>query len=248
MPGLDVRRASERFTTAEGGTDSRHSFSFGAHYDPANVRHALLLAHNEERVLAGAGFGDHPHRDTEILTWVLSGSLVHQDSTGEAGVIRPGLVQRLGAGTGVVHSERNDPWSVDPASAHDEPVRFVQMWLAPQEPGLDPEYEQADVTETLAAGGLVPVASGMRRHRDTAAIRVRNEGAALHVARLGAAGTATLPDAPYLHLFVSRGGVDLEGVGALGEGDAVRFTGGGGHRVSGTAPDAEILVWEMHAP
>jgi redox-sensitive bicupin YhaK (pirin superfamily) len=182
----------------------------------------------------------------EIVTWVLRGSLVHQDSTGHAGVIYPGLAQRMSAGTGVLHSEKNDSWRLD-GREHDEEVRFVQMWVAPGEPGIAPGYEQLEVDDELMRGGLVPVASGMTRHSDTAAIRINNQHAALYAARLLTGQSVTLPDAPYLHLFIAQGSADLEGVGPLDEGDAVRFTATGGQRVTAADVGAEILVWEMHA-
>jgi hypothetical protein len=247
-PHIDVRRSADRFTTKVDWLDSKHSFSFGNHYDPRNVGHGLLLVNNDDVVRAGTGFDTHPHRDMEIVTWVMRGSLVHQDSTGHAGVIYPGLAQRMSAGTGILHSEKNDSWRLAPEQReHDEPVHFVQMWVVPDEPGISPGYEQLEIDDELMRGGLVPVASGMPSHDGNAAIRIKNRYAALYAARLEPGRSVTLPDAPYLHLFVPRGTVDLEGAGALDEGDAVRFTAVGGNRVTGTGEGAEILVWEMHA-
>src|SRR4051794_9226691 len=105
-PRVDVRRAGERFTTQIGWLDSKHSFSFGSHYDHDNTHHGLLLVNNDDVVTPGFGFETHPHRDMEIVTWVMQGSLVHQDSTGHNGVIYPGLAQRMSAGTGILHSEK----------------------------------------------------------------------------------------------------------------------------------------------
>jgi quercetin 2,3-dioxygenase len=117
----------------------------------------------------------------------------------------------------------------------------------PDEAGIAHGYEQLEIDDKLlSSGALVPVASGMDRHQGAAAIRIKNRYAALHAARLAPGQTVELPDAPYLHLFVPRGAVELEGAGALGTGDAVRFTAVGGQRVTATEP-AEILVWEMHA-
>jgi len=247
-PAIDVRRSAERFATRIDWLDSKHSFSFGRHYDPSNTGHGLLLVNNDDVVRAGSGFDTHPHQDMEIVTWVMRGSLVHQDSTGHTGVIYPGLAQRMSAGTGILHSEKNDSWRLDPArSAHEEPVHFVQMWVVPDEPGIAPGYEQLEIDDELMRGGLVVVASGMAAHESSAAIRIRNRYAALHVARLEAGRSVTLPEAPYLHLFVPRGTVDLEGAGALEEGDSVRFTATGGNAVTATGEGAEILVWEMHA-
>ena len=249
-PVLDVRRAADRFLTRIDWLDSRHSFSFGEHRDPGNTHHGLLLVNNDDVVSPGAGFETHPHRDMEIVTWVLQGSLVHQDSTGHNGLIYPGLAQRMSAGTGILHSEKNDSWRGGGGvvtAKHADPVHFVQMWVVPDEGGITPGYEQLEIDADLLAGGLVPVASGMARDAGASAIRIANKDAALHAARLQPGQSVQLPDAPFLHLFVPRGRVELEGAGPLEAGDAVRFTGTGGHRVSALDEAAEVLVWEMHA-
>ena len=245
-PGIDIRRAGDRFATTIDWLDSHHSFSFGRHYDPDNTGHGLLLVNNDDVVLAGSGFETHPHRDMEIVTWVLQGSLVHQDSTGHNGLIYPGLAQRMSAGRGILHSEKNDSWRLSGGAEHVEPVHFVQMWVAPDESDVDPGYEQLEIEAELLTGELVPVASGMERHTGSTAIRIRNRYAALYAARLAPGRSVQLPDAPFLHLFVPRGSVDLEGVGLLETGDAVRFSGSGGQQITGV-DDAEVLVWEMHA-
>ena len=238
VTGIDIRRADARFKTDIGWLDSKHSFSFSNHWDPHNTHHGLLLVSNDDYIAPGTGFDTHPHRDMEIVTWVLRGSIVHQDSVGNNGVIYPGLAQRMSAGTGILHSERNDVGT--------DPVHLVQMWVVPDERGIEPGYEQLEIDDELLKGDLTVVASGMEKHRDNAAIRIKNRYAALYAARLDTGGTVTLPDAPWLHLFVARGSVELEGAGALAEGDAVRFTGTGSQRVTAVEP-AEILVWEMHA-
>ena len=120
------------------------------------------------------------------------------------------------------------------------------MWVVPDENLITPGYEQLEIDDVLLRGGLVPVASGMDKHDGAAAIRIKNKYAALYAARLAPGDTVELPEAPFLHLFVARGAVSLEGAGPLGEGDAVRFTATGGQRVTADEP-AEILVWEMHA-
>ena len=246
QPAVDIRRASDRFATRVSWLDSKHSFSFGSHYDPRNTHHGVLLVNNDDVVAPGTGFETHPHRDMEIVTWVLRGQLVHQDSQGHNGVIYPGLAQRMSAGTGILHSEKNDAWRLTGQSEQQDPVHFVQMWVVPDEQSIAPGYEQLEIDDQLLRGGLVPVASGMDGHRDAAAIRIKNKYAALHAARLEPGNEVTLPDAPYVHLFVPRGSVTLEGAGALHEGDAVRLTGAGGQRVTAEG-EAEILVWEMHA-
>jgi len=243
-PRIDVRPAAGRYKTDFGWLDSKHSFSFGHHHRD-NVHHGLLMVNNDDIVDAGDGFDTHPHRDMEIVTWVLQGSLVHQDSTGNTGVIYPGLAQRMSAGTGILHSEKNDSWRLS-GDRHDDPVHFVQMWVVPDEAGITPGYEQLEIDDALLSGGLVAVASGMARHDGSTAIRINNRHAALHAARLQPGQRVDLPDAPFVHLFVPRGGVNLEGSGDLGEGDAVRFTATGGQTLTATEP-AEVLVWEMHA-
>lgn len=233
---LDVRRAESRFTTEAGWLDSRHSFSFGRHYDPHNTHHGLLIVHNDDVVAPGTGFSTHPHRDMEIVTWVLDGELVHQDSAGHNGIIVPGLAQRMSAGTGIFHSEMN--------ATPGGPVHFVQMWILPDRDKERPGYEQLDINAELDRGGLVPVASG-RGHE--AAISIRQHDAVLYAARLGTAESVTLPAAPYVHLYVARGPVELEGAGRLDTGDAVRLIATDDLRVTASADRAELLVWEMHA-
>jgi redox-sensitive bicupin YhaK (pirin superfamily) len=246
-PDIDIRRADERFATTISWLDSRHSFSFGHHHDPRNTHHGVLLVNNDDVVKPGTGFETHPHQNMEIVTWVLRGALVHQDSEGHNGVIYPGLAQRMSAGTGILHSEKNDrpPLKTGPETGG-EPVHFVQMWVVPDEAGIAPGYEQLEIEDELLRGGLVTVASGMPRHEDRSAIRIKNKYAALHAARMRPGQTVELPEAPFLHLFVPRGGVTLEGAGDLHEGDAVRLTATGGQRLTATEP-AEVLVWEMHA-
>ena len=238
---VDIRRADERFHTNVNWLDSQHSFSFGPHYDPANTHFGVLMVSNDDVVKAGKGFDTHPHRDMEIVTWVLSGSLVHQDSTGRSGVIHPGLAQRMSAGTGILHSEKND--------AHDavEDVHFVQMWVVPDTEKIAPGYDQRDVGPALESGELLVVASGMPRHWHDSAISVRQENAALYAARLAHGAGTVSPVAPLAHLFVARGSVELEGAGVLGTGDAARITGADGQRVTAGPDGAEVLMWEMHA-
>ena len=183
-PAVDVRRADDRAKTKISWLDSKHSFSFGDHYDPDNTHHGLLLVNNDDIVNPGTGFDTHPHRDMEIVTWVLRGSLVHQDSTGHSGVIYPGLAQRMSAGRGILHSEKNDSWTLTGEQSHSEPVHFVQMWVVPDESGFTPGYQQLEIDDELLRGGLVTIASGMPEHGDDTAITIRNRHAALHGARL----------------------------------------------------------------
>lgn len=233
---VEVRRAGDRFVTPGDGVVSRHSFSFGPHYDPGNVGFGLLVVANDDVARPNGGYPVHPHRDVEIVTWVLSGALAHEDTAGHGGSLVPGVVQRMSAGRGVRHSEL----------ATGAGARFVQMWVPPGAPGADPSYGQADVTADLAGGGLVPVVSGLRRHAADVAVGLGQPAAALHVARLQAGDEVTLPSAPFVHVYVTRGGADVETAGRLDEGDAVRFTDEGGRTVTARGA-AELLVWEMHA-
>ena len=237
MPAtVQIRRAADRAVTTTPWLKSRHSFSFGDHYDPDNTHHGLLLVNNDDIVEPGTGFDTHPHRDMEIVTWVLRGELAHQDSTGNRGVIYPGLAQRMSAGSGILHSEKND--------SSTEPVHFVQMRVVPDEAAIKPSYHQHEIDSRLLGAGLVTIASGMPG--DEAAITLHNRNAALHGTRLQPGDSVGLPHAPYLHLFVARGGVTVDGIGDLEEGDAVRFTDADGGRVTASEP-SELLIWEMHA-
>ncbi|HEY9413499.1 MAG TPA: pirin family protein [Pseudonocardia sp.] len=247
-PTTEVRRAGDRAHTDIRWLDSRHSFSFGGHYDPANTHFGLLLVSNDDVVKAGQGFDTHPHQDMEIVTWVLEGSLVHQDSEGNNGILYPGLAQRMSAGTGILHSERNDAWRQQSGvDVHEDDVHFVQMWIPPHDARLRPGYEQLDVSDRLDSGELVVVASGMDKHRDDRAITIHQRDAALYVARLQPGSQTTLPESPYAHVFVARGQATLEGTGDLDTGDAVRVSDSSGQRITATERGAEVLIWEMHA-
>lgn len=232
VPAVAVQRAGERFRTVTSWLDSRHAFSYGAHYDPADTHFGLLLAHNDDVLRPGGGFDLHPHRDVEILTWVLDGTLVHEDSAGHTGIVTPGTVQHLSAGTGVRHVERNGSTASD--------VHLVQMWVVPDEDG-EPAYARQDVSARLRGGTLVPVAGG------DAAVRIRQRRATLHVARPQPGQVIGMPVAPWVHLFVARGSADLDGTGELARGDSARITASNGPRVTAGPDGAEVLVWEMHA-
>lgn len=251
----------DRARTRTEWLDSRHSLAFGAHYDPDDTHFGLLLAHNEDLLQPGPGYPEHVHRDVEILTWVLAGSLMHHDlghhdRAGGSTLIRAGQLHHISAGSGIRHTE---------SSADDQPVRLVQMWLSPDELGGAPRHQALPVGDRLACGELVELASGLAGPEDQDVLRIRQRGAALSVARLPAGATVSLPAAPYLHVFLATGcvtvenasrdadggitgggttGEDAPGLHALVAGDALRITGGGGERLSADQP-AELLVWRM---
>ncbi|EST23982.1 pirin [Streptomyces roseochromogenus subsp. oscitans DS 12.976] len=220
MRVMDVRRAGERYPGGdpEAGIESWHAFSFGPHYDPGNLRFGAVIACNEERLAPGAGFGEHPHSHTEIVTWVVEGELTHRDSTGHETRVRPGDVQRLSSAAGVRHVERNDGSS---------PLTFIQMWLAPRDPGGVPSYE------------IIPGIA------DSTPYAVPKSGAMLHVRRLAAGERTAVPDAAHVYVHMVRGEIALAGE-TLGPGDSARLTHPEGLEAVGETP-AELLMWEMGA-
>jgi redox-sensitive bicupin YhaK (pirin superfamily) len=229
---IDIRRAADRAATNIGWLDSKHSFSFGHHYDRSNTHHGLLLVANDDRVAAGSGFSTHPHQDMEIVTWVLSGRLEHKDSEGNRGELYPGLAQRMSAGTGIWHSEMNP-------SATDD-VHFIQMWVLPDTERAAPGYEQRDINGELDRGGLQPIASGQGHD---AAIRIGQRDAVLWGGRLRPDEEVVVPDGRHVHLFVAVGSASLESAGQLVTGDAARLNDSGSPTLVAGPEGAEVLVW-----
>lgn len=240
FPGVEVRRGADRFRTDTEGRRTWHSFSFDRHYDPANVEFGPLIVHNDERVDAGSGYPPHAHRDVEILTWVLDGSLRHEDDHAHLGTVAPGVVQRLYAGGGVVHSEVN--------GSPDQPVRFVQMWVrsdgSDAATGAVPAYGLVDVGAHLDRVGWVTLAAGAGEYAERAAVTLTIRGAALHVARLIPRESLAVPQAALVHLYVCRGTVSVEGVGRLEAGDAARLRGSPLLKVTARS-EAEVLLWQF---
>ena len=226
---IDIRRADSRPHTSISWLDSRHSFSFGPHYDPSNVGHGLLLVSNDDRV-RGRQSASPP---TRTRTWRSSPGCSPADCSTRTrratrGELYPGLAQRMSAGTGIWHSEINPPRGED--------VHFVQMWVPPDTEAVDPSYEQLDINGELDKGGLQPIASGQGHD---AAISIRQRGAVLWGGRLEPAETVQVPDGRHVHVFVAVGDATLEGAGPLAEGDAARLTGAGSpgaHRRARRAP------------
>jgi redox-sensitive bicupin YhaK (pirin superfamily) len=219
---------SDRSSEAVRGRLTRHSFSFGLHFDPTNLGFGPLVCHNDDEVDPGAGYPDHPHSELEIVTWVLEGALVHTDSarSGAQHVVEAGRAQVLSAGTGIRHSEVADPRSGR--------CRFVQAWLAPSAPGATPSYVVGEAPQP--ATGLVEVAGG-------SGLPIGTTGARLLVARLAPGSSVVLPDDPLQHVFAATGAVELDSV-ALREGDAVRLSDEPGRTVT-AVEDTELLVWSF---
>lgn len=218
-PAVQVRRAAERFQTVGDGVETWHSFSYGGHYDPEQIGFGPVMAINTEHVAPGRGYDVHDHADVEIVTWVLEGVLRHEDSTGQAGEIRPGTAQRLSAGTGVQHSERN-------ASAV-EPLVFVQMMLRSDHDG-PPSYAQVDVAPV--AGELTP------------SVTVHAPAELLSL-RLAAGQTVTVPEAPRSLVIVTNGTVHC-GDTELAPGDEARLTDAGEYDLSASSA-ATALIWQL---
>ena len=221
---IEVRRAADRYLTEIEGRSTAHSFSFGEHYHPGNLSFGAMIAHNDEVLAPGAGYDDHLHRDTEIVTWVLSGALRHTDDLGHSAVVTPGQVQVLSAGSGITHAETN---------AAQTRTRFIQTWLRPDEPSLKPSYTVESVREVegwtvLAGPGGVPLHAG---------------GAALYLGRCTDEALA-LPQARRLHIFVIDGAVTI-GEREVSAGSAARLVDEGGRLIHPTRSGTTVMVWAL---
>jgi redox-sensitive bicupin YhaK (pirin superfamily) len=230
---ITPRKAAERGHADHGWLDTRHTFSFADYHDPRHMGFRSLRVLNEDRVAGGAGFPPHPHRDMEILSYVLAGGLEHRDSMGTGSVIRPGEVQRMSAGTGVTHSEFN--------TSRDEPVHFLQVWLLPERRGLRPGYEQKRFAPADRPGRLCLVAA--RDGRD-GALTIHLD-ADVHAAVLAAGGSVThaLAAGRGAWLQVARGQVRLNGL-ELAAGDGAAVEDEPALLVEAVAP-SEILLFDL---
>lgn len=228
-----IRRAEDRGRTDLGWLDSRHTFSFGQYHDPDHIGFRSLRVINDDRVAPGQGFGEHGHRDMEILTWVLEGELAHKDSLGNGGVIRPGQLQAMSAGTGIRHSEFN--------GSNDQSVHFLQIWLLPDQRGVEPRYEQTsfDREEFRRAFRLVASRDG----RDGSASI--HQDADLYIATPDAGRKITFTLRPDRHgwLHVARGRISLHGH-TLGEGDGAAIEPGSTLDLN-AEEDSEILLFDL---
>ena len=229
-----VRRpANERGRTKIGWLDSWHSFSFGDYYDPAHVEFRSLRVLNDDRIAAGQGFGMHPHRDMEIITYMVSGALEHKDSLGTGSVIRPGEVQRMSAGTGIRHSEFNP----SPTT----PAHLLQIWLMPDQHGLTPGYEQKAFPDAERRNRWRLVAS--RNGRDGSV--TIHQDAAMYVTSLDAGQevTQSLPRGRHAWLQVVRGTVTLNGE-SLKTGDGAAVSNESDLTVTATE-GAEVVLFDL---
>ena len=229
----EVRRSNERGYADHGWLKSYHTFSFADYFDPEHVEFGPLRVLNEDRVRAGAGFGEHGHRDMEILSYVLDGELEHKDSMGTGSIIRPGDVQRMSAGTGVLHSEFNP--------SRTNPVHFLQIWIQPSARSIRPSYEEKRFPAAEKRGQLRLIASPDRAHGSL----LIHQDARVYAGLFTDTESATLEVADGRRIFVhvARGSIDANGI-ALAAGDALKVTDA--TRLSlENGRDAEVLVFDL---
>jgi hypothetical protein len=233
-----VRRipAGERYHGRTDWLSTYHHFSFNDYWDPANVRFGPLRVFNDDLIQPGTGFPPHPHRDMEIITYVLEGELEHQDSLGHRGRIRAGEVQVMSAGTGIVHAERNP--------SPDTPLRLLQIWVLPRRRGLTPRWEQQAFSETERRDVLLPVVSPAGAPPTPGPSRLRiDQDATVLVSSLGPGKALARESAPgrRQYLFAIAGSLTVNGV-ALEPGDQARIEGETGLTLgAGTAAEAILL-------
>jgi quercetin 2,3-dioxygenase len=233
---ITLRPAQERGSAYFGWLDSRHTFSFGEYYDPNHMGFADLRVINEDKVSPGRGFATHGHRDMEIISYVLEGALEHKDSIGTGSVIRPGDVQRMSAGTGIMHSEYN--------ASQTEPVHFLQIWILPETKGIQPGYEQKTFTEEEKRGQLRLIGSRDGRNGSiTIHQNVDLYAAALHE---GDQVNHSFADGRVAWLQVARGAVQLNDQ-TLTAGDGAAISNESVITLRGVANDAEVLLFDMAA-
>ena len=230
---IQIRRAEERGHTKWGWLDSWHTFSFGDYDDPEHMGFRSLRVLNDDRVQLGQGFGTHGHRDMEILSYVLEGALEHKDSSGGGGVIRPGEIQFMRAGSGVRHSEYNHSKS--------EPVHFLQIWIVPDKQSLKPTYGQQAFDGDAAKRSFVLLASKDGRE---GSLQVAQD-VDVWMTQLGKGERRELPLAPGRHawIHVARGSASLNGT-SLGEGDGAGISDEGALRLTGEGA-SEVLVFDL---
>jgi redox-sensitive bicupin YhaK (pirin superfamily) len=233
---LTLRRAEERGRANFGWLDSRHTFSFGSYFDPAHMGFGPLRVINDDRVAGGEGFPAHLHADMEIVSYVLDGALEHKDSIGTGSVIRPGDVQRMSAGSGIGHSEFN--------ASKTEPVHFLQIWIIPEKKGLKPGYEQKSFSAEDKRGNLRLV--GSRDGRDGSVTIHQDVDLYATVLSEGETVTHPLKSGRKAWVQVARGSASLNGE-ELREGDGVAVEEADALKLSSTAKDTEVLLFDLGA-
>lgn len=230
---IEIRKSEERGHLDHGWLNTYHSFSFGEYYDPRKMGYRSLRVINEDYVAPGQGFGTHPHRDMEIITYVLEGALEHRDSMGNHGVIRPGEVQRMSAGTGVRHSEFNH--------SKDERVHLLQIWIMPEKEGIKPSYEEKQVP--VGSGKLALMAA---RGSKNGAVDI-NQDAKVYVAKLapGESVEHELATGRGVYVHMARGAAVVNG-NKLSHGDAAAVEQEAKLRISNEGTEtAELLLFDL---
>jgi redox-sensitive bicupin YhaK (pirin superfamily) len=230
---ISIRHGRDRGATEIGWLDSRHTFSFADYYDPEHMHFRALRVINEDRVAPRGGFPTHPHRDMEIITYVISGGLQHQDSMGNGSLIKPGEVQRMSAGTGIHHSEANP--------SKTEPVHFLQIWIVPDQRNLAPGYEQKSFGDAERKNRLRLVAASDGRD---GAVTIHQD-ADLYASLLAAGTKVTHALAPDRHAWIQvvRGELDVDGV-QLAAGDGAAIEAQPAIAIAARA-DAELLLFDL---
>lgn len=231
---ITIRPQDQRGVAKFNWLDSRHSFSFGNYYDPEYMGFASLRVINEDKIIPAKGFGTHGHQDMEIITCVLSGELEHRDSMGNSSVIRPGDVQRMSAGTGVRHSEFN-------ASAT-EAVHLLQIWILPEERGLEPSYEEKNFSSELKPGQLTLL--GSRDGRNNSVTIHQDVNLYLGLLNTSDRLTYQIKDNRGIWLQIAKGEIKLN-ERLLQAGDGAAITDETEIAIAGNSPDAEFLLFDL---
>ncbi len=230
---IELRPSADRGYADHGWLKSFHSFSFAGYQDPQHMGFGPLRVINEDRIAPGTGFGTHGHRDMEIISYVFEGALAHKDSMGNGSVIRPGDVQRMSAGSGVMHSEFNHEQAGE--------THFLQIWIEPSQRGIAPGYEERHFDDASKRGRLVLIASpdgaqgSVRLHQDARVHAGLFDG--------GEQTELTVAEGRRVYLHVGRGSVEINGQ-RLVSGDAAKFTGERQFRLSG-GQQAEVLLFDL---
>jgi redox-sensitive bicupin YhaK (pirin superfamily) len=234
---ISLRKSNQRGHANHGWLDTYHTFSFDTYFDPKNMGFRSLRVINEDRVAPANGFGTHGHNDMEIITYVLEGALEHKDSMGNVGVIRPGEVQRMSAGTGVRHSEYNH--------SKTDPVHLLQIWIMPASRGIEPSYEQKNFSVEERSNTLKQIAASDAGKNGNGAVKVHQD-VKLYSSILQPKESVKYDLAPqrYAWLQVARGSVDVNGL-ELQAGDGAAVEKESALQITGKQKDTEVLVFDL---